>query len=102
SWTALAAPASAIKVAVSSNGTLFTVNSKGEVWLVYPQGGGALLSPPGENFAQDISVGPDGTVWIISNQSRPGGAAVMWWTGANQNWDTIPAPAAAMAVSGAV
>jgi hypothetical protein len=101
-WNALPAPASAIKVAVGPNGVLYTVNSKGEVWLVYPQGGGALLSPPNKDFAQDISVGPDGTVWIISNQGRPGGDAVMWWSGANQIWNTIPAPAAAIAVSGAV
>ena len=101
-WDTLPPPASAIKVAVAPNGNLFTVNSKGEVWLVYPHGGGALLSPPGRPFAQDISCGPDGTVWIISNVARPGGAAVMWWSGNNQIWNTIPAPAAAMAVSGAI
>jgi hypothetical protein len=80
---------------------LYTVNAKGEVWLIYPQGGGAMLSPPGEDFAQDISVGPDGTVWIISNEGRVGGDAVMWWSGSNQIWSTIPAPAAALAVAGA-
>jgi hypothetical protein len=101
-WTALPAPASAIKVAVGQNGVLYTVNAKGEVWLVYPQGGGAMLSPPDTDFAQDISVGPDGTVWIISNEGRPGGSAVMWWSGENQIWNTVPAPAAAVAVAGAV
>lgn len=102
SWTPLPAPASAIKVAVGPKGVLYTVNAKGEVWLVYPQGGGTLLSPPNTDFAQDISVGPDGTVWIISNKGRRGGDAVMWWSGSNQNWNAIPAPAAAVAVSGAI
>jgi hypothetical protein len=101
-WDTLPPPASAVKVAVGPNGNLFTVNNKGEVWLIYPHGGGALLSPPGKPFAQDISVGPDGTVWIISNQGRRGGDAVMWWSGSNQIWNTIPSPAAAVAVSGAI
>ncbi|MBD0371157.1 MAG: hypothetical protein ICV60_10010 [Pyrinomonadaceae bacterium] len=102
SWTALPEPASATRVAINPKGILFTVNSKGEVWLIYPQGGGALLSPPGPPFAQDISVGADGSVWIISNQGRPGGDAVMLWSGANQIWNAVPKPAAAVAVAGAV
>lgn len=102
SWSALPAPASATKVAVNSKGILFTVNVKGEVWLVYPNGVGGQLSPPGPPFAQDISVGPDDSVWAISNQGRPGGAAVMLWSGANQIWTTIPKPAAAVVVAGAV
>ena len=62
-----------------------------------------MISPPGIEFAQDISVGPDGTVRAISGtNARPGGAAVMWWAGANEVWYTIPAPAAAIAVSGAI
>lgn len=101
-WIALPAPAAADKVAVGQNGVLFTVNVKGEVWLIYPQGGGALLSPPDTDFAQDISVGPDGTVWIVSNEPRAGGSVVMWWSGENQIWNSIPAPAAATAVAGAV
>jgi hypothetical protein len=101
-WEPLAAPASAIKVEVGQNGNLFTVNAKGEVWLVYPQGGGALLSPPNTDFAQDIGIGPDGTVWIISNEARPGGDAIMWWSGQNQIWNTVPSPAAAVAVAGAI
>lgn len=103
SWVTLPGPASGIKVAVGQNGVLYVLNAKGEVWLLYPQGGGVMISPPGPAFAADISVGPDGTVWAISgNNPRTGGAAVMWWAGANQVWETIPMPAAATAVSGAV
>ncbi|MFL6207952.1 MAG: hypothetical protein ACJ74W_03840 [Pyrinomonadaceae bacterium] len=101
-WTPLAAPAAAIHVAVGPKGVLYTVNSVGEVWLIYPQGGGALLSPPGVDFGQEISVGPDGTVWLISTEPRAGGNVVMWWSGQNQIWNSIPAPAAAVKVAGTI
>ncbi|HEY0319355.1 MAG TPA: hypothetical protein VGC66_00130 [Pyrinomonadaceae bacterium] len=101
-WIALPAPAAADKVAVGPNGIIWTVNYKGEVWMLYPQGGGALMSPPGTDFAQAIGVGPDGTVWVISNEPREGGSVVMVWSGENQIWNPIPAPAAAVAVAGAV
>jgi hypothetical protein len=101
-WTPLAAPAAAISVAVGKGGELYTVNSKGEVWLIYPQGGGVLLSPPGVDFGQEINVGPDGTVWLISTEPREGGNVIMWWSGANQVWYSIPEPAAAIQVAGTV
>jgi hypothetical protein len=78
----------------------WTVNSFGEVWTLNPQDGGSLMSPAGQDFAQDIAVGAGGIVWIISNEALTGGDAVMWWSGENQNWNTIPA--AAVAVAGAV
>lgn len=102
SWITLPAPASADKVSVAPNGNVWTVNTKGEVWMLYPQGGGELVSPAGQDFAQDIGVGPDGTVWIVGNEARPGGDAVMWYSGSGTSWNTIPAPAAATAVAGAV
>jgi hypothetical protein len=101
-WTPLAAPAAATNVSVGKNGDLYTVNSIGEVWLVHPQGGGAILSPPGADFGQEINVGPDGTVWLISSESRAGGNVVMWWSGQGQTWNSIPAPAAAVRVAGAI
>jgi hypothetical protein len=105
-WTPLPAPAAATNVSVGPGGVLYTVNSKGEVWLVYPQGGGVMLSPPDTDFGQQISVGPDGTVWLIGTQVQEQdgvvtGNVVMWWTGQNQVWNTIPFPAAAMKVAGA-
>jgi hypothetical protein len=102
-WITLPGPATGIKVASGPGGVVYSLNSKGEIWLLYPQGGGVMISPPGMAFAQDISIGPDGTVWAVSgNNERPGGDAVMWWAGANEVWYTIPAPAAAVAVSGAM
>lgn len=102
-WTTLPGPASGIKVAVDPEGRLYVLNAKGEVWRLSSQGSGFMISPPGISFAQDISVGPDGTVWVVSGTiARKGGAAVMWWAGANDFWYTIPEPAAAKSVSGAL
>lgn len=101
-WTPLPAPAAATNVSVSKSGDLYTVNSIGEVWLVHPQGGGAILSPPGVDFGQEINVGPDGTVWLISSESRAGGNVIKWWSDENQTWNSIPAPAAAVRVAGTV
>jgi len=100
-WTTLP-DVFATNVAVGKGGELYTINNKGEVWLYHPQGRGVQLSPPGVKFANQISVGPDGTVWITSLEPRQGGNVVMWWSGQNEIWNSVPPPAAAVDVAGAV
>ncbi len=78
----------------------YTVNSKGEVWTLQEQGGGELLTPPNAAFAQDIGVAADGTVWIVSSEARPGGAAPKWLKDrATKTWETLASPAAAIRIA---
>lgn len=101
-WTSLPTPANTTNMAVGKGGELYTVNVIGEVWLRYPQGGHVHISPEGVDFADEISIGADGTVWITGVEPREGGQVVMWWSGMNEIWNTVPAPAAAVKIAGAV
>lgn len=96
SWHQLAAPAAAARVAVGPDGTAYTVNSKGEVWTLHKEGGGDLLSPPNQEFASDIGVGADGTVWVITTEDRRGGNVPAWLEDAStRSWRPLAPPAAA-------
>ena len=48
----------------------WTVNDSGAVQTYQQDGSSALYSPGGKDFAEDISVGADGTVWIVSTDTK--------------------------------
>ncbi len=89
-WFALPAPASATKIAGAPDGMSWTVNSRGEVWRLHPEGGGNLAECQvntgchechfalSSTIVSDVSVGPDGTVWAIGSVPGEAGAKVMW------------------------
>jgi streptogramin lyase len=77
-WRDLPAPAAATRVAVAPDGMAWTVNAMGAVWRLHPEGGGNLaecqvdtacsecrFSPPADSV-REISVGPDGSVWVLA------------------------------------
>lgn len=101
-WTSLPTPANATRIAVGKGGELYSVNVIGEVWLRPPKGAHVHISPPGVDFADEISIGRDGTVWITGKEPREGGNDVLWWSGKKEKWNSVPAPAAAMKIAGAI
>ncbi len=98
-WTKLTLPAAATRIAVDSKGTAWTVNSEGEVWTLHKPGGGELYSKTG--FAQDIGVGADGTVWVITTekQNGPGGYVTAWLDQTTKKWTKLTLPAAATRIA---
>jgi streptogramin lyase len=89
-WFELPAPAAATKVAVAPDGMAWTVNAKGAVWRLHPQGGGNLaecqvdtacsecrFSAPAD-LVRDVSVGPDGTVWVLASSGPTGPVTLRW------------------------
>ncbi len=100
SWVTLRGNAAAVRLAVAPDGIAYTVNSGGKVWTLLQAGGGDLLSPEGEEFAKDIGVGADGTVWVISTEERPGGYAPKWLKDAKtQSWGTAGGTAAGVRIA---
>ncbi len=89
------------KIAAGPDGTLWTIMGFGQVWSVSPDGVQTRQSPPREPFAEEISVGADGTVWIVTDQPRLGGRVVMRRSGGCDNWIALPEPAAATKIAGA-
>ena len=46
-----------------------------------------------ENFAMDISISEDGTVWILTTEPDPdGGGAKLFWSNGDKNWHEIDTP----------
>ena len=101
-WKSLPTPANATRIAVGLGGELYSVNVIGEVWLRQPKGGHVHISPPGVDFADEISIGRDGTVWITGKELVEGGNNLMWWSGKKDIWHTVPGPAAAVKIAGSI
>ena len=88
---------------VESNyvGSAYVVNSLGRVFFlsrpdVSWKSLGVAISD--ENFAQEIGVGSNGSVWVIGTEARPGGFAPCY-LGADGNWVKVQEPAAATKIA---
>lgn len=89
-WFELPAPAAATKIGAAPDGMAWTVNAQGAVWRLHPSGGGNLAECQVDTACsecrfsapvavmREISVGPDGTVWVLGSRSGSGEAALMW------------------------
>jgi hypothetical protein len=89
-WYSLPPPASAVKIAGAPDGMAWTVNSKGDVWMLHPLGGGNFpycevdtacercRFSSVENPVDDIAVGPDGCVWITRPQRQGVGSTISY------------------------
>ena len=91
-WKELASPAAAVRIAVDPDGTAWTVNSAGQVRTLMPPGNGLVYSP--EDFAQDIGVGADNTVWVVTTKPLHGqkGDTAAWLaarSGSNSSWEKV-------------
>ncbi len=95
-WHPVSESAAGTRVSVLPNGSAMMVNSAGAVWLVNQDGTGVHY--PGV-VASDISVGRDGTVWVISDKQRPGGYAPCWLDWTTKQWNELPAPVAAIRIA---
>jgi hypothetical protein len=86
----------------AGKGVALSVAPDGEPWVIDADGrisrrvAGAWEVFPG--FANDISVGDDGTAWIVGTNSRPGGFDVCRWNGSA--WDCVDGAATRIAVAG--
>lgn len=84
-WSAVPAPAAAIRVADAGNSTAWTINDRGEIWKLHKFGEGNMpdckLDTSCRNcmrgsagVAQDIAVGQDGSLW--SFHATDGGSVI--------------------------
>jgi streptogramin lyase len=54
-----------------------------------------------KNFAEEISVGGDGRVWVVSTEERYAGRVVRWRARGDQAWTSLPAPSSAVKLAAA-
>lgn len=88
-WSEFPAPIAAVQLSCASDGTAWTINSKGQVWRIHPEGPGhfkectehaecrgCLKSPSAESI-EEISVGPDGQIWCRTRKLMQGGTQIV-------------------------
>jgi streptogramin lyase len=113
-WFDLPAPAAATKVAGAPDGMAWTANSKGDVWRLHPLGGGNLaecqvdtgcaecrFSRPAQ-VVREISVGPEGSVWVLAVPAAGEAPALMWLADPlRREYRAVPTPGPAVRVTAA-
>ena len=78
--------------------TAWTVNAKGEVWTIHPQGGGNLMAPA--ESALQVALGFDGIPWIVSTQRSKGPGNLIQYYNGSSGWQTLPATVGAVQIAG--
>lgn len=102
-WVEIKEPISATKIAVRHDGTAVVVNEGGTIWAISRpnaagEASGGQLSEAG--FAQEISVGPKGSIWAIGRKERKGGFAI-YYCAKGKPWVELQSPAAAVKIAAA-
>jgi hypothetical protein len=81
-----------VKIAVDPKGSPWIVNSSHRIY--HWNGSGWALYP---GFARDISVGANGSVWVVGTGAATGGYGIFRWSGSA--WVSNPGGATAIAVA---
>jgi hypothetical protein len=83
-WFSLPRPAAATRISGAPDGSAWSANSRGQIWRLHPHGAGNFqecgISPSCQNCLyssevheiRDLSVGPDGVVWVLSTDQTIG------------------------------
>ena len=69
-----------LKISIISStpsGSCFILTAQGSIYLVQKSGEIDLIFD--EGTAHDIAVSPEGFIWIISRQTKPGGGNLVYW-----------------------
>jgi len=75
----------------------FIINNKGEVWQL--EVGKDPIQLSGEDFAREISVGADGTIWVISHEAVHGGGSIQYLE--ENHWVKVPSEIGGTKITGA-
>jgi hypothetical protein len=84
------------------SGRCCTVATCGGCGACTGPGGTCVMNTTGSRWEQagrsanDIDVGPDGSVWVIGSTAMPGGFGIHRWTGSS--WETVPGGATRIGV----
>lgn len=87
------------RIAGGPDGTVWGVDADHQVLSWAPDGTEHRHSPAGTPFADEISAGADGSVWVVSTTPRFGGRIVRRLAANATDWFDIPAPASAVRLS---
>jgi streptogramin lyase len=95
-WNRLEVAARLRRIASGPDGRIWAVDEARGV-LVRRAEDGTLERRAEDDFADEISVGGDGRVWVISTEERYSGRVIKWLDGVGGgDWVSMPAPSAAV------
>lgn len=66
-----------VKLAATHLGSCFVLTPQGSVYLIQKSGQIELVFA--EGTANDIAISPEGFIWIISREKKPGGGNLVFW-----------------------
>lgn len=95
-WEQLEVAASLRRIACGPDGRIWAIDEARAVWVRCPEDG-ALERRAEDDFADEVSVGGDGRVWVISTEERYSGRVIKWMDEPRGGgWVEMPAPSAAV------
>ena len=95
-WNRLEVTARLRRIACGPDGRIWAIDEARGVWVRRVEDG-VLERRAEDDFADEISVGGDGRVWVISTEERYSGRVIKWLDGSGGgDWVSMPAPSAAV------
>lgn len=95
-WEHVEVAAPLRRIGCGPDGRIWAIGEARGVWVRRPEDG-TLERRAEDNFADEISVGGDGRVWVISTEERYSGRVIKWLDEASGGeWVSMPAPSAAV------
>lgn len=89
------------RIACAPDGRIWAIDDAGGVLVLHPENLTPTYHSVRESFADEISVGGDGRVWVVSTEERLAGRVVKWLIESEGAWTSLPAPSSAVKVAAA-
>lgn len=87
------------RLACAPDGALWAIDDAGGLRSFGFGGGADEAQVEGQDFAEEVSVGGDGRVWVVSTEPRYAGRVVRWRARGQHTWTSLPAPSSAIKLS---
>lgn len=100
-WERLEVGARLRRIACGPDGRIWAIDEARGVWVRRAEDG-TLERRAADDFADEISIGGDGRVWVISTEERYSGRVIKWLDEAGSgDWVSMEAPSAAIKLAAA-
>jgi Tectonin domain len=96
SWEKMPFRSRLVRLACGPDGVLWAVDHTGGLRSFHFGDEANAIQVEGPDFAQEVSVGGDGRVWVVSTEERYAGRVVRWRAKGQHTWTSLPAPSSAI------
>lgn len=112
-WHEMPEPIAATQIACAPDGCAWTVNSRGDLWRLHPDGPGHFaecrqsancrncLKSPRAGMVIRVCVGTDGQVWCLTPKTVPGGYCIARLAPGSRRMTELPGQVGAISIAAA-